>query len=185
MFSFAPQKVCLYIVSPVYLLLLEALSWHFLGDRVLCIAVLCPPKFTKSIVFILLCLFSNVPSALRSSIWEKEHCCKKVCGQKLFLFIFSLTLSSQNQTLRKGFGYRWFIGEAVLGSTKREWAKWDKERRKANNEYVNEQVTLWAAGTQFCWNSLRNCVEHVSILPLENRESVIFMHRLPSPLAEG
>lgn len=140
---------------------LEAVNWHSLGDWALHTAVFCPPKFTKKIVFTFLCLFSNVPSALKSSIWEKEHCSKKMCGQTLFLLIFSY-FQLQNQTWRKGFGYRRFIGETVYEAQKGNGQSETKKGEKLITSMLMSKLLCGQLGLSSAGNSLRNHVGHVS-----------------------
>lgn len=79
------------------------------------------PKFTKGIVFILLCLFSNMPSISRSSHWE------------IFLFHFFSYFQSKNQTLRKGF---WVQVVYLGGDLRRQKKALGKVRQRREKKLV-------------------------------------------------
>ena len=94
--------------SPVRFL--EATNWYSPGDRTICIAVSCTPKFTTGIVFALLCLFSNMPFKLeefnlRVNIAVKTCADRKYCGFILF-FSFSDFQFSKSGPQKSLMGYR-------------------------------------------------------------------------------
>ena len=137
--------------SPVRFL--EATNWYSPGDRTICIAVSCTPKFTMGIVFALLCLFSNMPFKLeefnlRVNIAVKTYADRKYCG---FILFFSF---SDFQFSKSGPEKRIWVHVVYLGGNLRKHRKKigkERQGRKANMEDVSEQVTLWAAETRACW----------------------------------
>lgn len=58
---------------------LEVANWHSPGDRGLCIAVSCTPKFIRGTVFV----FKYAIRIEEFNLRESDHCHKKVCGQKI------------------------------------------------------------------------------------------------------
>ena len=163
--------------SPVRFL--EATNQYSPGDRTICIAVSCTPKFTMGIVFALLCLFSNMPFKLeefnlRMNIAVKTCVDRKYCG--FFLsFFFSDFQFSKIRPGENDLGTCGLFQEAISGSTRRKQGKRDREEKKIWKMLMSK-LPCGQAETQACWGpSEKLCGMCLRISLLENIESVMSM----------
>ena len=89
--------------------------------------------------------------------------------------------------VRLRWGFEWFIGELIPGSSCKEAERWDRERKGANICYVlMPGCYLWAPEVQSCQATLGSSVEHVSeLFQSKARHQGCFVHSLWSATVQG